>query len=258
MLEITNEYAQKCYHFRKKRIAFNVAFLMDSDQAEIYRTIHEDTGMFIIYKNIGSRKFDFYYHGDKENFETLLSLANLQLPGELVEEEALRNEDNIEFGMERVLIIRNKIPVSRIRRAKHQDPFMQPDVKLDQPVIVTFYQPKLWKLELELGCGGSPYEMSDPSYVPPPQKIYSETTLLEFRMKAVLDVGEHDSEESPTPSSGDAPSPGWIKPGSLRSAVRAAGFKPENQKKSPEKPVDTLHENSETKSGRKSKHQGKA
>ena len=176
MLELTEEYAHKCYTYRKKCTETYVYIdfihrnpnwqnkeVLDQMVADQERT---NTGIYLIYENRGFGKFYFRYHGDKLSFEIFIRLSNLHMTDKLVIQPAQCNADNIKFGLKNVFTITNVVPVCRIEPARYQVPAYIPDVAVGKPVVVTFHI-------LNHTCPRWPFpeKSSAPEYCPPVDEI---------------------------------------------------------------------------------------
>ena len=289
MLELTEEYAQKCYTFKTKWIENNLLsdyqlkYLsqcpMQIDQKQLERNLEiqeqSKTGIYLIYQNFGSGKFYFRFHGGKSYFDIFMRLSNLQMTDKLDIKPAKCNDDNKRFGLKKVFTIRNTVPVCRIVPAQYKIPEMIPDIAVGKPVVSSFhmFQP----------CSENPRPESNsaPDYCPPADVIDSEILYLDAAMgMGQLDIErlqnliEYKSRQR-VPTSSDKQATGSsdpklaenniqskkekkIKPTSLRSALRSSGFKPETAEVSTEKPAQKEAATSKETKCSKSKHQGNA
>ena len=144
MLEITEDYAQKCYIYNKKWSQLKM-FMMSCNKfgypmnlAEYDRDVSAstlETGIFIIYENIGSGYFNFHYHGDRENFKAFLQMSNLQMTDKIDLQPAKCYADETKVRLNEVFTIRNTVPVRRIEPTRFTHKEMIPDIAVGKPVI---------------------------------------------------------------------------------------------------------------------------
>ena len=284
MLELTEEYAQKCYTFKTKcmdnhvmadqawQYMFQDPMLIDPKQLERNRESHEHTktGIFLIYQNIGSGKFYFRFHGDKAYFEIFIRLSNLEMTDKLDINPAQCNDDNRRFGLKKVFTIRNTVPVSRIVPPQYRIPEIpMPDIDVGKPVVSTLH------LCQTCPTHPKPAQSSAPDYCPSADEIDYKIMDLD----ALMRMGESGIKSQQnlireayykSPSQQRAPNVNEKSTHSknakakksmstsLRSALRASGFKAETAEDSTEKPAQKEPAKSEKPKCSKSKHQGNA
>ena len=135
--EIDEEYAQLCHKFKSKKSEAdwstdpkelcdvfegenrgekprNTRFLGASYFCDTFGTQDwaiEQFGIFLIFEHLGDGYFNFRYHGDKQQFHTMLQMCKFRITEDIDEEPAEPNIENLMAGIKEPLTIKNKVPV---------------------------------------------------------------------------------------------------------------------------------------------------
>ena len=256
MLQITEDYAQKCYTYVKKwdDVLFMEDYKKDNPCATDedvlrIRSIHAATiqkmGMFIIYEKLGCGNFNFQFHGDKASFEPFLELMNITMTDDLDIQPAKSNAENMEFGVEKVFTIRNTVPVPMIE--SEYDPEIT-IYDVGKPVVS-------YLIAAIFGTTNSP-----PVYCPTIDEIDGE---IELKMCRTVKRNRPPVFDFLRPFQYVQPKPKQKKPSKsqlrlLRSALQATALKSESQEKSDQKTDKIAVPDTEKQKCSKSKHQGNA
>ena len=273
MLQLSEEYAQKCYIFETTLTRNDIVAPRSLDwQLWVHPTLidlnalqrdcasikRRQTGIYIIYENIGFGRFNFQYHGDKATLEKFLGYSNLLKTDELDIQPANCNADNIRFGLQQVYTIRNTIPVRLINSKLTTD--------VGKPVISCYYNSPVSY------CGKS-YSIG--VYCPPAGKVDECINRNEQELKFwISNLKEKYDQIRKTAlkekydqirrnevfekSKNNLKNSKQKKPTTLRSALRASGLKPEAAENSTEKTAENEVVKVEKPKCSKSMHQGNA